>query len=642
MGTALAFLSTIAVASASPWLLLPPIVTAAPTTNRTGASLEWRNLTFVSGSKEILKDAGGSASAGRILAIMGPSGSGKTTLLNALAGQLKAGKKASITGTLLIDGQAAGGASSVPSLQQAYVRQEDIFYTQMTVRETLMFAAQMKLPRSMPLDEKRDLVDSLISKLSLVTAAETIVGDSKTRGISGGERKRLSIGCELLSNPSLLFLDEPTSGLDSYQAQQVVAALKRLADEGCTIIMSIHQPRGSIFNMFDDLLLLSEGRTVYHGKASEVSSYLKRFGYVCPSGINPGEFAVDLVSKSYLSESSMKEADARILKFAAYANEQLPELKPPSHASFAVGPEAAARRKSFPSSAFTQFKLLFRRSWREVARSRAALGIKVVQQVMISFIYGGIYSLDNSQRSIQDRFGLLSLIAIGAGNLALASTVRTFPKEKAIVVTERAKNMYGMVPYFASKAFAEAPVIAALSALGGVCVYPLVGLQRSWGKFAKFLGTLCLEGFASGGLGLLIGAAAPSTDTAFAMFPPILVLMIIFNGFNVAEGSTPKALRWIPQVSFIRWCTEGLAVNEFSGLKFTCDEGFRGPYTETGEAALARVSMDRSSVRRTAIAQTSIIAGCYGATLHVLRQNKPRFLSITPPRPIAACSANSR
>ena len=100
-------------------------------------------------------------------------------------------------------------------------RQEDIFYTQMTVRETLMFAARMRLPRSMPLSEKKALVDDLLQKLSLVKSADTIVGDAKRRGISGGERKRLSIGCELLSSPSLLFLDEPTSGLDAFQAQQV-------------------------------------------------------------------------------------------------------------------------------------------------------------------------------------------------------------------------------------------------------------------------------------------------------------------------------------------------------------------------------------------------------------------------------------
>merc|ERR1719424_803230 len=124
---------------------------------------------------------------------------------------------------------------------------------------------------------------------------------------------------------------------------------------------------------------------------------------------------------------------------------------------------------------------------------------------MIAAIYGGIYSLGDSQSSIQDRFGLLSLIAIGAGNLAIASTIRAFPKEKSIVNAERAKGMYSVAPYFLSKVVAEAPVSAAVSALGGAALYPLVGLNRGKGKFERFVLTLVLEGLASGALGLFIG-----------------------------------------------------------------------------------------------------------------------------------------
>ena len=119
------------------------------------------------------------------------------------------------------------------------------------------------------------------------------------------------------------------------------------------------------------------------------------------------------------------------------------------------------------------------------------------------------------------------------------------------------------------------------------------------------------------------------------MFPPILVLMIVFNGFNLAEENAPKALRWIPKVSFIRWASEGLAVNEFTGLKFACATGgpYRGPCTETGEQALERLSFHRSTVKRAALMQCRIIGGAYGATLFTLQRNKPKFLSVTPPTP---------
>jgi len=431
-----------------------------------GVDLFFSDLSFTvkDGMKTILSNCSGHATRGRLLAIMGPSGGGKTTLLNALSGNVKASKGASLKGTLLCNGEQCGGASQVPGLRMAFVQQEDTFYTQMTVRETLLFAARLRLPSSVSLIEKERRVDDIIAKLSLVKAAGTIIGDVKRRGISGGERKRLAIGCELLSDPQLLFLDEPTSGLDSFQAQQVVQSLKALADEGCTVVMSIHQPRGSIYNLFDDLLLLSEGRVMYDGTAAGAAAYFGSLGHLCPAGINAGEFVVDLVSVPYGSKDEEGEAHRRILELAAAAKQQAADgglrfgRRASARDAVASTGEAASgngrwRRSGQvqAGSRWTQFRLLFRRAWKEVSRSKAAFLIKASQQLMIALIYGGIYSLGRTQSSIQDRFGLLSLVAIGAGNLAIASTIRTFPKEKAIVASERSKGMYTVAPYFLSK-----------------------------------------------------------------------------------------------------------------------------------------------------------------------------------------------
>ena len=190
------FLSAAAVAQSSSSALLAD---AAEPSQPVSVSFE--GLSFSVGSKIILHGCSGAAAPGRMLAIMGPSGSGKTSLLNALAGQVKGGSSASLTGKLMIDGNVCGGANHVAGLRVAYVRQEDIFYTQMTVKETLLFAARLRLPARVPLAEKERRVDELIEKLALGKAANTIIGDAKRRGISGGERKRLAIGCELLSDP---------------------------------------------------------------------------------------------------------------------------------------------------------------------------------------------------------------------------------------------------------------------------------------------------------------------------------------------------------------------------------------------------------------------------------------------------------
>ena len=204
--------------------------------------LVWKDLSFSVGDKSILKECSGRAVPGRVLAIMGPSGSGKTTLLNSLAGNVKASKRADLTGTLLCDGLACGGAAQVPGLRLAYVQQEDVFYTQMTVRETLMFAARLRLPPEISLVEKERRVDELIDVLGLKRAADTVIGDVRRRGISGGERKRLSIGCELLSDPTLLFLDEPTSGLGATDTLELMGALASVAD---TIDWDVIGPRES-------------------------------------------------------------------------------------------------------------------------------------------------------------------------------------------------------------------------------------------------------------------------------------------------------------------------------------------------------------------------------------------------------------
>ena len=241
---------------------------------RTPVVLEWDNLRYsvltkdpdggrCSSSKvrkHILKGMAGSAQPGSCVAIMGPSGSGKTTLLNALAGRLTHSKHSRLSGSITINGVPRSAMGSRFARISSYVQQDDVLFSLQTVRETLLNAAKLRLPKHVTLNEKRERVDALIAELGLSKAEHTHIGDSKVRGVSGGERKRTNIGVELVQDPSLLFLDEPTSGLDSFQAQNVIETLKILCHHGATVILSIHQPRSSIFALFDHLILLSEGR----------------------------------------------------------------------------------------------------------------------------------------------------------------------------------------------------------------------------------------------------------------------------------------------------------------------------------------------------------------------------------------------
>ena len=610
-----------------------------------GPVIEWETLKVSTGkNKTLLTDVTGSAKPGRLLAVMGPSGSGKSTLLKGIAGRLP--ESTLIEGFAWVD----GALSESGALEKtAFVAQNDEFYPYSTVRETLLFAARLRLPRSVTLEEKEKIVESALTRTGLKKAADTLVGDgNKIVGCSGGERRRLGIAIELLESPVALLADEPTSGLDSYAAERVAKTLRSLADEGRTVACVIHQPSGAVFDMFDDLALLSEGKLMYHGPVKNVDAFFASVGAPRPKHASMAEHVVSAVSIDYESTKTAENTRQQVLYIADQFQKKTKKASLFAPSSFTTSPKkqqssvvarggSNKKKTVMPSkikkkaSVLEQFNLLYRRAFRDVRRAKGPNLITASQQLTTALVYGGLYSLDDSQRSIQDRFGLLSLCVIGSTNLAVASTIRTFPREKSIVNDERSKGMYGAFPYLLSKIFAEVPVVTVLSSIFGCVIYPLANLsRRPLKKFFVFLGISTLNTITASALGLLIGAVAPSQDTALALFPVVIILNVVFNGLNLAIESTPKLLRWLPNLSLCRWAFEGLALNEFRGLRFKPRKRPAPPGTVSGEDALERLSFGKSStIKKTVIAQSLILGGCYAQTYRVLRAAKPRYAKIT-------------
>ena len=228
--------------------------------------LTWSDLSYsvpLKGKqvKHILNGIHGHVNPGEVIAIMGSSGSGKTTLLNALAGRIGPGE---LTGSVLVDGRPRDYSTWRHTV--AYVEQEDLMYQNLTVRETLTYAALLRLPKTVSRADKLKKVENIIQSLGLATCQDTIIGDSEKRGISGGERKRVSIGVEMVTDPRLLFLDEPTSGLDAFTAAYIIETVKNVAKKDKTaVLLTIHQPREYILTMFDRIILLSGGKLVFSG-----------------------------------------------------------------------------------------------------------------------------------------------------------------------------------------------------------------------------------------------------------------------------------------------------------------------------------------------------------------------------------------
>ncbi|KAF6029156.1 hypothetical protein EB796_012553 [Bugula neritina] len=250
--------------------------------------LKFTDLCVKIDKREILKDVYGVAKPGEMVAIMGPSGAGKTTLLNCLAG-----RRPIESGTLTLNSR-----SITKQLKRkiSYVLQQDIFIEDLTCWETLWFTALLRLPGSMPRAEKKQRIMELVDALDMEKCLHTKIGNTDVRGLSGGEKKRTTIACELLTNPALMLLDEPTSGLDSSNAFSLCNTLKKFAkDSGKILIASIHQPSSQIFNMFDKLLLLCDGKMAYFGEVKNCAQHFASLELPCPANYNLADHILDQV-----------------------------------------------------------------------------------------------------------------------------------------------------------------------------------------------------------------------------------------------------------------------------------------------------------------------------------------------------------
>lgn len=260
--------------------------------------MSFEDITYnVSSSKtdeNILKGISGIIKPGQMMALLGGSGAGKTTLLDILAMKRKTGQ---VTGSIKVNG------SDIPRKDFTkligFVDQDDYLLPTLTVYETVLNSALLRLPRSFSFAAKQTRVYQVLEELRILDIKDRVIGNDFERGISGGEKRRVSIACELVTSPLILFLDEPTSGLDANNANNVVECLVRLAKTyNRTLVLSIHQPRSNIFQLFDKLVLLSNGEMVYSGDAIRVGEFLRNNGYRCPSDYNIADYLIDITFES--------------------------------------------------------------------------------------------------------------------------------------------------------------------------------------------------------------------------------------------------------------------------------------------------------------------------------------------------------
>ncbi|XP_039466396.1 broad substrate specificity ATP-binding cassette transporter ABCG2-like [Oreochromis aureus] len=535
-------------------------------------------------TKDILVDLNGIMKPG-LNAIMGATGSGKSSFLDVLAARKD---PAGLTGEVLID-----GAPQPPNFKclSGYVVQDDVVMGTLTVRENFTFSAALRLPSSISQKEKKAKVDRLIKELGLGRVADSRVGTQLIRGISGGERKRTNIGMELIIDPPVLFLDEPTTGLDASTANSVLLLLKRMANSGRTIILSIHQPRYTIYRLFDSLTLLVNGHQVYHGPARSALEYFSDIGYTCEPHNNPADFFLDVINgdstavalNSGKTEDPDLEPDSESMSKSRRGIEEklVEEYRNGQHFKetkaelerIVQGKKVVTttpfRTITYTTGFFTQFRWVLKRTFRNLILNPQTSIAQVAVTVFLALVVGALFfNVQDDSSGIQNRTGALFFVVVNQCFSSL-SAAELFITERKIFTHEYISGYYRVSVYFLCKILSDIITLRTIPAIVFTCVaYFMVGLKPTAGAFFFFMLTVALCAYTATSMAFAISADQTVVAIANIFMTITCVFMMIFAGLLVNIPSIASWLAWLKYLSIPRYGLSALQANEFTGLTF--------------------------------------------------------------------------
>jgi len=554
------------------------------------------------GTVEILQGLTGCFLPGKLSALMGKSGSGKTTLLDVVAGRKNAG---TTTGQLLYNGR-------VPTLDAfrstvGYVEQFDTLVAELTVQQMLQYTAELKLPRSTTTVERKARVEEVVQMLDLESCRNVVIGNALRRGISGGQAKRVNIGLALIPRPPILLLDEPTSGLDSKAANQVVQLLRQLAHhqgQQRTIVCTIHAPSGHAFDLFDDLYLIHQGKTLYHGPLHRVQDYFETLGHSRDQVASLPEWLVDLTSGTDLTpklatnhgipaeknhkddghdhesgqgktvydfvaayqiselRTQMEQQLQQILKTQQQQQQQQEHDQQTNGSSHGKQQQSSFWEHHDPPSEVSKLCTVLK--YRSLARYTdpefmlPRFGDKTLFALLFMSLY---WDLGNKTdpRSVASIVSLFFFIAAKCG-FGAASFVPALTLERSLYYRELADGCYAPITYYFAKFLEEAIIALFTSFVFTILVFFGCGLSGSFGIFftAYYLTTLV-------GVILAYAFAAyfSSLSSANAWLPTYVTVNLYFSGFVILFEKIPQGWRWFGWTSFMRYSWGAMMVDNF-------------------------------------------------------------------------------
>lgn len=558
--------------------------------------------------KTILCPISSTFEAGKLNIIMGPSGSGKTSLLNAMALRLNSssGTRYRSSGKVTFNGSEPS-ESVIRSVCSYVCQDDDALLPSLTVRETLRFAAGLRLPSFMSTTEKSARADEVLMKMGLKECANNLIGNDLVKGISGGEKRRVTIAVQILTDPKVLLLDEPTSGLDAFTAASIMEVLHGLAAEGRTLILTIHQARSDLFRHFGNVLLIARGgKPVYTGPAAEMLRYFGQLGHECPRNINPADFIMDIITVNLQDQKKEAETrsavDALIESWAKHANsgqaavpeadshrrlapitEGQPEISsesptsgrnqkkthhPRSKVRLSTPAELGAlirRRTSFVVS----FPLLIRRAMINFRRQPPLIMARLMQVIGLAIVLTLFFApLRSNYASIQNRIGFVQQIG-SFYFVGMLQNVAVYPAERDVFYREDDDGVYSVESFLATYTLLEVPFELVSCLVFGVLGDLAVGFPRTAEMY--FVCVFCCFGIVSCGesLGIMFNTLF-SDHTGFAVTAVSILLSVANTMAGIMSINMPALFNAFNYLSPIRYAVRALGPVSLRGQTFTC------------------------------------------------------------------------
>ncbi|XP_019193647.1 PREDICTED: ABC transporter G family member 10-like [Ipomoea nil] len=485
----------------------------------------------------ILRGVNCEAKDGEVTAIAGPSGAGKTTLLDILAGNMVPSR---VSGHVLVNDQPMKAAHF--RRVSGYVTQDEALFPHLTVEETLVYSASFRLRGG----EAKDRVAKLVKELGLEGVAGVRIGSESNRMISGGEKRRVSIGVELVHNPAVLLLDEPTSGLDSGSALHVASLLESMAKkQGKTIVLTIHQPGFRILELFDKVVLLSHGFVLHNGSLHLLEEKLKSMGHSIPHHVNVLEFAIE-VTDSLEESLQMEETE---------------------ESGTISSPNSKEKHTFLSNSPFKEVLILSRRFCSNIFRSKELFLAKLMQAPLVGFLLGSIFLnafQHPKEMQLQNQLGFFAFSL----TFLLSSNVEALPiflEERRVLMRETSRGAYRISTYTIANTLVFLPFLLLVALMYAIPIYWLVGLRPGFDAFLYYSLVSWVIFMVGNSFVAACSALVPNFIVGMSFLGCIIGSFFLFSGYFIKKESIPKFWLFVHYLSLFKYPFECFLVNEYGG-----------------------------------------------------------------------------